>query len=331
LRYTQFGETDLEVSRIAFGTWQFGGEWGSTDEKELEGAIRKALDLGINFFDTAQGYGFGAAEQVLGKALEPELNQRRENVVLATKGGLRMDERDGLVRDSSPEWLRQGVEDSLRYLGTDHIDLYQIHWPDPNTPFSETAGALEEMVTEGKIRYVGVSNFDVYQMSEFEQTRKLDGLQPPYHLFRREIERDILPYCENNGVGVLVYGPLAHGLLSGKMSQDTRLDDDDWRAGSPLFQGENFRINLEKVDELKQFAAERGITVAQLAVVWTLANPDVDVAIVGGRRPDHIEGTAPAGDIELSDENLRRIDEIMQGAVSVGGPSPEGGVEAGEI
>ncbi len=331
LRYTQFGETDLEVSKIAFGTWQFGGEWGSTDEQELEGAIRKALNLGINFFDTAQGYGFGAAEQVLGKALGPELKERRESVALATKGGLRMDESEGLVRDSSPQWLRQGVEDSLRYLGTDYIDLYQIHWPDPDTPFSETAGALEEMVTEGKIRYVGASNFDAEQMSEFERTRKLDGLQPPYHLFRREIERDILPYCERNGVGVLVYGPLAHGLLSGKMSQDTQLDEDDWRAGSPLFQGENFRRNLEKVDELKQFAAERGLTVAQVAVAWTLANPAVDVAIVGGRRPDHIEGTAPAGEVELSDENLSRIDEIMQDAVSVGGPSPEGGVEAGEI
>lgn len=329
MRYTQFGETDLNVSRISFGTWQFGGEWGSTDEQELRGAIRKALELGINFFDTAQGYGFGAAEQVLGNALEPELKSSREDVVLATKGGLRMDNSEGLVRDSSPEWLRQGVEDSLRYLGTDYIDLYQVHWPDPDVPFAETAGTLEELVTEGKIRYVGASNFDAGQMAEFEQTRKLDGLQPPYHLFRREIERDILPYCEENGVGVLVYGPLAHGLLSGKMSEDTQLDSDDWRAGSPLFQGENYRRNLEKVEELKRYAAERGVTVAQLSIAWTLANPAVDVAIVGGRRPDHIEGTASAIDLELSDEHLRRIEEVMEGAVSVGGPSPEGGVEAG--
>ncbi len=330
MRYTQFGETDLNVSRIAFGTWQFGGEWGSTDEQELRDAIRKALDLGINFFDTAQGYGFGAAEQVLGRALEPELKRSREDVAIATKGGLRMDESEGLVRDSSPRWLRQGVEDSLRYLGTDYIDLYQIHWPDPDIPFAETAGALEELVTEGKIRYVGASNFDVSQMSQFEQTRKLDGLQPPYHLFRRDVERDLLPYCSEHGVGVLVYGPLAHGLLSGKMSQDTQLDSGDWRAGSPLFQGENFRRNLDKVDELKRFAAERGTTVAQLAITWTLSNPDVDVAIVGGRRPDHIEGTAPAADIDLPDDSLRRIEEIVSDAVAVGGPSPEGGVEAGE-
>lgn len=330
MRYTQFGETDLNVSRIAFGTWQFGGEWGSTDEQELQNAIRKALDLGINFFDTAQGYGFGAAEQVLGRALEPELKRSREEVAIATKGGLRMDESEGLVRDSSPRWLRQGVEDSLRYLGTDYIDLYQIHWPDPDVPFSETAGTLEELVTEGKIRYVGASNFDASQMSEFEQTRKLDGLQPPYHLFRRDIERDILPYCEENGVGVLVYGPLAHGLLSGKMGPDTQLDSDDWRAGSPLFQGDNFQRNLEKVEELKRFAAERGTTVAQLAITWVLSNPSVDVAIVGGRRPDHIEGTAPAADIDLPDESLRRVEEIMSDAVAVGGPSPEGGVEAGQ-
>lgn len=182
------------------------------------------------------------------------------------------------------------------------------------------------MVGEGKIRYVGASNFDARRMAEFEAHRKLDGLQPPYHLFRREVEEEILPYCREHGVGVLVYGPIAHGLLSGKMTPETRLDDDDWRASSPLFQGENFRTNLEKVEELKRFAEERGHTVAQLAVAWTLANPAVDSAIVGARRPDHIEGTAPSAEIDLSEDELREIDDIMRDAVMVGGPSPEGGV-----
>src|SRR5215212_6082968 len=162
--------------------------------------MRRALDLGINFFDTAQAYGFGTSEQIVGKALEPEIKSRREEVVLATKGGLRM-EGDQLLRDSSPEWLRQGVEDSLRFLGTDYIDLYQVHWPDLDTPFEETAGALDELVEEGKIRYV---------------------------------EEEILPYCAEHGIEVLVYGPLAHGLLSGKMSPDQELAEDDWRSQSDL-------------------------------------------------------------------------------------------------
>ncbi len=208
--------------------------------------MRRALDIGINFFDTAQAYGFGASEQLVGKVLEPEIESRREEIVLATKGGLRP-EGDGVVRDASRDWLRKGVEYSLRFLGTDYIALYQVHWPDEGTPFEETAGALDEMVQEGRIRYVGASNFDAPQVAEFEKTRKLDGLQPPYHLFRREIEDEILPYCQEHGIGVLVYGPIAHGLLSGNMTSGTQ-------------------------------------------------------------------------------DDLRQIDDIMQGAVMVGGPSPEGGV-----
>jgi aryl-alcohol dehydrogenase-like predicted oxidoreductase len=322
MRYTWLGQTDLEVSRICFGTWQSGGDWGTPEERELEDAMRRALELGINFFDTAQAYGFGAAEQLLGKALEQEIKNRREEVILATKGGLRM-EGDRLLRDSSPEWLRQGVEDSLRFLGTDYIDLYQVHWPDPDTPLEETTRALDELVEEGKIRYVGVSNFDAQQMAEFEETRKIDSLQPPYHLFRRDVEEGILPYCVEHGIGVLVYGPLAHGLLSGKMSPEQSFAEGDWRTQSELFQGENFRRNLEVVEELKNFAEERDHTVAQLAVAWTLANPAVDVAIVGARRPDQIEGTAPAAEFDLSDEDLQQIENTMQNAVQVGGPSPE--------
>jgi aryl-alcohol dehydrogenase-like predicted oxidoreductase len=322
VRYTRFGRTDLEISRVCFGTWQGGGDWGSVEERDLEATIRRALDLGVNFFDTAQAYGFGVAEQLLGRALEPEIKNRRDEIILATKGGLRM-EGNQILRDSSPEWLRQGLEDSMRFLGTDYIDLYQVHWPDPDTPFEETAGVLDEMVREGKIRYVGVSNFDARQMAEFERTRKIDGLQPPYHLFRRDIEEVILPYCVEHGIGVLVYGPLAHGLLSGRMVPDQEFAEGDWRARSDLFRGENFRRNLETVEELKRFAEERGRTVAQLAVAWTLANPAVDAAIVGARRPDQIEGTAPAAEFDLSDDDLREIESIMQGAVMVGGPSPE--------
>jgi hypothetical protein len=322
MQYTQLGQTTLFVSTLCYGTWQFGGDWGSFEAREAQAAIRRALELGITFFDTAQAYGFGASEQVLGKALQPDLKTRRDKIILATKGGLRK-EGDKLLRDSSAAWLRQGVERSLRNLGVDYIDLYQVHWPDPRVPFEETAGALEQFVREGKIRHVGVSNFDAGQIGEFEKTRKIDTLQPPYHLFRRDIELDILPYCRKHGIGVLVYGPLAHGLLAGAYSPGTVFKNDDWRSGSPAFHGEPFERNLGVIKRLKDLAERQGITVGQLAIAWVLANPDVDVAIVGARRPQQLAQTAPAADIRLSRETLGEIEQIMRDAVPTGGPSPE--------
>jgi aryl-alcohol dehydrogenase-like predicted oxidoreductase len=318
----RLGMTDLQVSPIAFGTWQLGGEWGDFDEREAIAAIRHARELGIDLFDTAQAYGFGASERLLGRALGDDLNHRRDEVVIATKGGLRMTQ-GGMVRDSSAGWLRSGVEQSLRALGVDHIDLYQVHWPDPDVPFAETAGALQQLVDEGKIRHVGVSNYSVHQMAEFARTRPVETLQPAYHLFRREIEADIAPYVLEHDIGVLVYGPLAHGLLAGTMDEHTTFAADDWRRNSPLFQGETFRRNLEMVRELGRFARERGHTVSQLAIAWTLAHPAVDVAIVGARRAAHIEESVRAADFELSAEDLAEIERIMAGAVTVAGPSPE--------
>jgi aryl-alcohol dehydrogenase-like predicted oxidoreductase len=319
---TRLGMTDLHVSPIAFGTWQLGGEWGRFDEREAIAAIRHARELGINLFDTAQAYGFGASERLLGRALGDDLNHRRDELVIATKGGLRMTA-DGLVRDSSAGWLRSGVEQSLRSLGIDHIDLYQVHWPDPEVPFAETAAALQQLVDEGKIRHVGVSNYSTNQMAEFARTRPVETLQPAYHLFRREIEDDIAPYVLEHDIGVLAYGPLAHGLLTGAMDEQTTFADDDWRSHSPLFQGDTFRRNLGTVRELDRFARERDRSVSQLAIAWTLANPAVEVAIVGARRAAHIEDSVGAVNFYLSDEELAEIDDIMAGAVTVAGPSPE--------
>jgi len=228
-----------------------------------------------------------------------------------------------LVRDSSPAWLRQGLESSLRALGTDYIDLYQIHWPDPKTPFEQTARALDDFVRDGKVRYVGVSNFDISQMETFGRTRRVDTLQPPYDLFRRDIEQTALPYCVGHGIGVLIYGPMAHGLLAGAMTPATTFAAGDWRSTSDLFRGQAFRRNLQIVDELRQFAQQRGCTVAQLAIAWTLANPAVDVAIVGARRPAQIEQTAPAAEIHLTATDLAEIERITTAAVSAGGPAPE--------
>lgn len=322
MQYTQLGRTDLHISRVAFGTWSFGGDWGAVEAEESRQAIRRALELGINFFDTAQAYGFGASETILGQALRDEISSRRESVVLATKGGLRQ-HGGQVVRDSSAAWLRAGLEASLRALGTDYIDLYQIHWPDPEIPFEETAVALESFVNEGKIRYVGVSNFDPDQMAEFEKTREIDALQPPYHLFRRNAEETVFPYCLQHGIGVLIYGPLAHGLLTGKYSANAVFPSDDWRSKSDIFKGDALRRNVEVVDKLRQFAEAREFPLSQLAIAWTLANPVVDVAIVGARTPVQIEQTAPAADIHLTTFDLGEIDRIVREAVPVGGPSPE--------
>lgn len=320
MRTIKLGATELEVSRICLGTWQFGGEWGAIDREQATAAVTRARELGVNFFDTAQAYGFGASEELLARALR---GVPREQVVIATKGGLRK-EGEQLLRDSSPKWLRSGLEASLRYLQTDYVDIYQVHWPDSATPHAETAAALEQFVREGKVRYVGASNFAVAQMQELERTRPLDTLQPPYHMLRREVEQAVLPYCAEHDIGVLAYGPLAHGLLSGRFTRTTELAADDWRRDSELFAGEAFARNLEVVERLGELARELDITVAQLAIAWVLANPAVHVAIVGARHPEHIEGAAPAAAVDLDAQALARVEEILGEAAAVGGPTPEG-------
>jgi aryl-alcohol dehydrogenase-like predicted oxidoreductase len=321
MRQIILGKTGLEVSRIAFGTWQLGGDWGPTDTAAAMDAIRRAADGGVTFFDTAQAYGFGESERLLGAALK---HLPRDQMVIATKGGLRP-EGAGIVRDASATCIREGVEASLRALDTEYVDLYQVHWPDTSTPFEETADQLGKLVADGKILHVGVSNFDVEQMEAFSSTLPIESLQPPYHLFRREIEADVLPYTAANDIGVLVYGPLAHGLLSGHLTSQTEFDPKDWRSKSPVFHGESFERNLRAVDRLRRLANdELGITLAQLAVAWVLHNPAVHVAIVGTRDPNHVDEALAAADVDLTGEVMQHIDQIMTEAVPVGGPSPEG-------
>ena len=317
------GATGLEVTPLAYGTWQFGGDWGPVDEQAATTAIQHARSLGINFFDTAQAYGFGRSERLLGHALAADLRSARDSVVIATKGGLRMDG-DNLVRDSSPAWLRKGAEASLDALGTDHIDLYQVHWPDPATPIPETAAALAELIRDELICHVGVSNYTTQQIEQFASVLPAETVQPPYHLFRRDIEADLLPYAAAHNIGVLAYGPLAHGLLGGVITETTTFGPGDWRAHSPAFTGPGFARNLEVVAALRAFAARRGATIGQLAVAWVLANPAVQVAIVGARTPAHLDESLGALDLTLGQADLAEIDHIMATAVPVGGPTPEG-------
>ena len=315
------GRSGLAVSRIAFGTWQLGGDWGATDETEAIRAIQHAYERGINFFDSAQGYGFGASEQLLAKAIR---GYPRESVIIATKGGLRPLGGARVERAASAAWIRQGVEDSLRALNTDYIDLLQVHWPDSKTPFAETASALAELVAAGKIRHVGVSNFDPKEIEEFSETHPVETLQPPYSIFHRDAEATILPYTKAHDIGVLVYGPLAHGLLSGHLRRDTQFSEDDWRSHSPDFQGDALARNLRAVAELEQLASkELEVPVSQLAVAWILANPAVHVAIIGTRSATHVDDAVAAASLDLTDELLSQVDEIAKSAVHVEGPRPE--------
>ncbi len=322
MKTTTLGRTGLEVSRIAFGTWQVSGEWGSYDAEQAQNAIRHAHELGVNFFDTAQAYGFGTSEEILADALRSELDRDRDGIVIATKGGINPG--SDKPRDGSRQYLRSGVEASLRAMKLDHIDLYQVHWPDDDTPFEDTAGYLQEMVDEGKLRHVGVSNFDQDQMAAFDRRRPVETLQPPYHLFRRHIEDGVLPYVRENDIGTLVYSPLGSGLLTGTMDENTTFEDSDWRASASAFQGDKFRTNLAVVERLKEFAADKGTEVSQLAIAWVLAQDGIDVAIVGARSSKNIERSLAAVDVELSSDDLAEIERITADGVQVTGASPEG-------
>ena len=322
MQTTTLGRTGLDVSRIVFGTWQVSGEWGSYDAAQATQAIRHAHDLGVTCFDTAQAYGFGQSEAVLAEALRPVLDRDRDGVVGATKGGINPGAERS--RDSRRDFLRSGVEQSLTAMSLEHIDLYQVHWPDEQTAFEDTAGYLQELVDEGKIRHLGVSNYGADQMAAFERTRPVETLQPPYHLFRRHIESNVLPYARQRGIGVLAYSPLGSGLLTGAMDASTTFEESDWRSQASAFSGETFRTNLAVVERLRALASNLGIAVSQLAIAWVLAQDGIDCAIVGARSSHNIERSVAAADITLTPEVLEEIDSITAAGVPVSGASPEG-------
>ena len=313
MHYRNFGTSDLVTSVIGFGGWPMGrGHYGSFDDEEVVRAVHLAVDLGVTLFDTAAGYGEGEGEKLLGRALEG----RRDRVVLVSKGGL-MELREGTrERNSSREALTKGLEDSLTRLGTDYLDLYLIHWPDVARPFSEPMEAFADFREEGKIRYGGVSNFSPQQMRESMDTFPIVCNQVGYHLFDFRPEAEVFPFCRENGLGVMVYGPMAHGLLTGTMTPDTTFEDNDWRRtleafGQPLFEGEHFLGNLKKVDALKEIAGEHGRTVAQLALAWVLSNPVVSVALAGTRRKVEIEENVLAADWNLTPDLLDEITAVV--------------------
>ncbi|WP_085507792.1 aldo/keto reductase [Thalassobacillus devorans] len=305
----QISNTDLKVSPIGLGTWAIGGwMWGGTDEKDSIRTIHTALDKGVNLIDTAPVYGFGRSEEIIGKAVKDYGS--RDDIVLATKVGLDW-KNEQPFRNGSKERIHQEIDDSLRRLQTDYIDIYQVHWPDPVTPIDETAEALNYLYKQGKIRAIGVSNFTPEQMDYFRESAPLHTLQPPYNLFEREAENDVLPYVQENNMSSLLYGSLCRGLLSGKMTKDRSFEGDDLRKEDPKFQQPRFEQYLSAVDELDKLAQDRfGKRVLHLALKWVIQQPGADIALMGGRRPDQMNPIDEL-DFDIDEDSLRDIDEIL--------------------
>lgn len=307
-----FGDTGLVASKIGLGTWAIGGwMWGGTDRRQAIRTIHAALDRGITLIDTAPVYGFGRAEEIVGSALA---GGRRERAVIATKVGL--DWRDGEVfRNSTPLRIRQEITQSLRRLKTDYIDLYQVHWPDPSVPIEDVAASLSELMKEGKVRAVGVSNFSPDQMEAFRRVLPIQTTQPPFNLFERAIEQDVLPYAERHGIVVLAYGALCRGLLTGKITAATRFEGDDLRRKDPKFQQPRLDQYLAAVKALDDFARDRfGKNVLALAVRWILDWGDT-IALWGARRSQQLAALDDVLGWTLDEKAKCEIDRILERTV----------------
>lgn len=322
MEHVRFGGTGLEVSRLCLGTWQLGGGWGPYDPDEARATVRLARELGVDFFDTARAYGWGASETALAEALGDEFRHHRDRIVIATKGGLRM-AHGSLVRDSSPRSLREDLDASLRALGTDYVDLYLVHWPDPSRPAQETADVLDGFVRAGLARAVGVSNADVATLASMRDRAAVACVQPPYSILRRGIERELLPWCAAEDVGVMVYGPLLHGLLAGGRRLIENVATDDWRGQSHVFRGDDFERAVSIVDALRTAASDARMTLAQLAIGWTLSHPAVHAAIVGARRREHLTAACAAALRGLPADLYAAVADIVSAAPELDVASPE--------
>jgi aryl-alcohol dehydrogenase-like predicted oxidoreductase len=314
MEFMKIGGTHLTVSRIALGTWAIGGwMWGGTDEKESIQTIHTAVERGITLIDTAPVYGLGRSEEIVGKALAGGL---RKQVVLATKVGLDW-RNEQPFRNATRQRILAEVEASLKRLRTDVIDIYQVHWPDPETPIEETAEAMAQLHRQGKIHAIGVSNFSTAQMDAFSAVVPIHTLQPPYNLFEREIEREILPYALWSGVGVLAYGPICRGLLSGRMKPETQFGGDDLRKTDPKFQLPRYPQYLNAVERLDRFAQENyGKRVIHLAMRWVLDQPGVTAALWGARHPAQLDPVDGIIGWSLDESAMEEIDRIVRESIA---------------
>ena len=318
MQIRKLGNSDLHITRVGYGAWAIGGSgwqfaWGSQDDNESVAAIHRALELGVNWIDTAAVYGLGHSEEVVGRALK---DWRGSKPYVFTKCGLRENARSEVQKVLSADSIRGEVEDSLRRLSVDVIDLYQIHWPpDPDSAALEEGwSTLADLKREGKVRWVGVSNFNVQQLQRAQAIAPVTSLQPRYSLVHREIENEILPYCLSEGIGVLVYSPMASGLLTGAMTREraAKLPADDWRRGHPDFTEPNLSHNLALVGRMRETANRHKRSVGEVAIAWTLRHPAVTGAIVGARNARQAEGAMRAGEVHLTEDEVNEIEAFAE-------------------
>ena len=312
MEYRILGKSDLSVSTIGYGAWGIGGEpfWKTEGEENSIRSIEKAIDFGINFFDTAPVYGFGYSEELLGKAL----HSKRKDVIIATKCGLRWEKKElkSLEKKATRDSILEEIDLSLQRLQTDYIDLYQVHWPDETTPIEETMDVLLQIQKAGKVRFVGVSNYSVDQIKESLKYGQIVSLQPMYSMLEREIEKEVLPFCTGNDIGIICYSPLASGVLTGKYNENTKFED--WRGKGIIgnFTGEVFVSHIRKVKEITKIAQKHGKTTAQLAINWLLHQRGVTTAIVGVKNPGQVEQNTGAVDWDIPGEDLETISNILE-------------------
>ena len=316
----QLGKTDLFITPLGFGSWAVGGGgwqfgWGSQDDRESIAAINRALDLGINWIDTAAVYGLGHSEEIVARALKG----RAERPYIFTKCSMVWDEKGNISHSLKRNSIRREVENSLRRLQIEAIDLYQIHWPDPVADIEEGWRTLSDLKREGKVRYIGVSNFNIEQLQRAMAIDGVDTLQPPYSLIRPEVEDEVLPFCEKNDMGVIVYSPMMSGLLSGKMTREriSNFPDDDWRKKNQEFQEPRLYRNLWLAELLKNIGRHDGLSAGEIAIAWTLRLSAVTGAIVGGRNPEQVDGIVGAADFRLSKDEIDGIDRFARANVWV--------------
>lgn len=307
------GNSDLNITTIGFGAWAIGGlgyefSWGPQDDQDSINAIHRALELGINWIDTAPGYGMGHSEEIIAKALAGWSGSRP---YIFTKCGLRWDDQGKIHKNLSAESILEECKDSLRRLDVETIDLLQIHWPtETMEDIDEAWGILAKLQTEGKVRWIGVSNFDVQQMERAKAIAPITSLQPPYSLLRREIEAEILPYCQQEGIGVIVYSPMYSGLLTGAMTREraANLPDNDWRKRDVEFIEPNLSANLLLVERLETIGDRHGRSVGEVAIAWTLNHPAVTGAIVGARSVKQVDGVMKAAELQLSETEIAELE-----------------------
>jgi len=313
MRTKQLGYTDLKLTTVGLGTWAMGGPWqfgwGPQDDGAAIAAILRALENGINWIDTAPVYGLGHSEELLGKALK----QTSAKPFIATKCGLLWNEKREKVSCLKRESIRKECHASLKRLGVDVIDLYQIHWCEPDEDIEQAWEEMARLADQGMVRYIGVSNFNVEQIKRIQKIAPVASLQPPYSMLHREVEDELLGYCAENNIGVVAYSPMQRGLLTGKFSPErlSGLPLDDHRRRSPDFHEPKFTATLELVEQLRNIAERNGRTLAQLAISWVLRRSEVTAAIVGARRPDQVDETAPASDWILADEDIEEIEQLL--------------------